>query len=85
MSVCETIQLINFNIGGVGTTALQDFSEKWEVKREKTLSDKFLSFIFPILLYTPRPLWEADCELRANRLAEVQDCADPLNANNQAG
>ena len=30
-------------------------------------------------------LGEADCELRANRLAEVQDCADPLNANNQAG
>lgn len=23
-----------------------------------------------------------NCELRANRLAEVQDCADPLNANN---
>ena len=34
----ERILLINFNIGGVGTTALQDFSEKWEVKREKTLS-----------------------------------------------
>ena len=44
------------------------------MKREKTLSDNF-----------PRPLWEADCELRANRLAEVQACADPLNANNQAG
>ena len=33
----------------------------------------------------PSPkLGEADCELRANRLAEVHDCADPLNANNQA-
>ena len=38
------------------------------------------------VFYLPlAPLWEADCELRANRLAEVQDCADPLNANNQAG
>ena len=34
---------------------------------------------------SPRPIGEADCELRANRLAEVQGCADPLNANNQAG
>ena len=33
---------------------------------------------------SPRPDGEADCELRANRLAEVQGCADPLNANNQA-
>ena len=33
----------------------------------------------------PSPkLGEADCELRANRLAKVQDCADPLNASNQA-
>ena len=38
------------------------------------------------VFYIPlAPLWEADCELRANRLAEVQDCVDPLNASNQAG
>ena len=46
MSECETIQLIIFNIGVVDTTALQDFSEKWEVKREKTLSDKFFLSYF---------------------------------------
>ena len=74
-----------YNIGGVGTTALQDFSEKWEVKREKTLSDKFFLSYFQHFYIPLAHLWEADCELRANRLAEVQDCADPLNANNQAG
>ena len=42
-------------------------------------------FIIILVILSPpfRPL-SADCELRANRLAEVQDCADLLNASNQA-
>lgn len=50
--------------------------------------DMSLRMLHPVMPHITERVWQlipkADCEQRANRLAELQGCADPLNASNQA-
>ena len=68
---------------------LQDSTLKANTQRVlRYVLDMSLRMLHPIMPHITEQVWQlipkADCELRANRLAELQGCADPLNASNQA-
>lgn len=68
---------------------LQDSALKANTQRVlRYVLDMSLRMLHPIMPHITERVWQlipkADCELRANRLAELQGCADPLNASNQA-
>lgn len=68
---------------------LQDSELKANTQRVlRYVLDMSLRMLHPIMPHITERVWQlipkADCEQRANRLAELQGCADPLNASNQA-
>lgn len=68
---------------------LQDSALKANTQRVlRYVLDMSLRMLHPIMPHITERVWQlipkADCELRANSLAELQGCADPLNASNQA-
>ena len=68
---------------------LQDSTLKANTQRVlRYVLDMSLRMLHPIMPHITEQVWQlipkADCELRANRLAELQGCADPLNASNQS-
>ncbi len=68
---------------------LQDNKLKANTQRVlRYVLDMSLRMLHPIMPHITEQIWQlipkADCELRANRLAELQDCAAPLNAGSQA-
>lgn len=68
---------------------LQDSELKANTQRVlRYVLDMSLRMLHPVMPHITERVWQlipkADCEQRANRLAELQGCADPLNANNQA-
>ena len=68
---------------------LQDSELKANTQRVlRYVLDMSLRMLHPVMPHITERVWQlipkADCEQRANRLAELQGCADPLNASNQA-
>ncbi len=68
---------------------LQDSALKANTQRVlRYVLDMSLRMLHPIMPHITECVWQlipkADCELGANRLAELQGCADQLNASNQA-
>lgn len=68
---------------------LQDSELKANTQRVlRYVLDMSLRMLHPVMPHITERVWQlipkADCELRANSLAELQGCADPLNASNQA-
>lgn len=68
---------------------LQDSELKANTQRVlRYVLDMSLRMLHPIMPHITERVWQlipkADCEQRANRLAELHGCADPLNASNQA-
>ncbi|CDE60014.1 valine--tRNA ligase [Fusobacterium sp. CAG:439] len=68
---------------------LQDRELKANTQRVlRYVLDMSLRMLHPVMPHITERVWQlipkADCEQRANRLAELQGCADPLNASNQA-
>ena len=68
---------------------LQDNKLKANTQRVlRYVLDMSLRMLHPIMPHITERVWQlipkADCELRANKLVELQGCADPLNASNQA-
>ena len=68
---------------------LQDNNLKANTQRVlRYVLDMSLRMLHPIMPHITERVWQlipkADCELRANKLVELQGCADPLNASNQA-
>ena len=68
---------------------LQDSTLKANTQRVlRYVLDMSLRMLHPIMPHITEQVWQlipkADCELRANRLAKLQGCADPLNASNQS-
>ena len=68
---------------------LQDSELKANTQRVlRYVLDMSLRMLHPIMPHITERVWQlipkADCEQRANRLAELQGCADPLIASNQA-
>ena len=67
---------------------LQDNNLKANTQRIlRYVLDMSLRMLHPIMPHITECVWQlipkADCELSANRLAELQGCAEPLNASNQ--
>ena len=68
---------------------LQDNNLKANTQRVlRYVLDMSLRMLHPIMPHITERVWQlipkADCELRANKLVELQGCADPLNTSNQA-
>ena len=68
---------------------LQDRELKANTQRVlRYVLDMSLRMLHPVMPHITERVWQlipkADCEQRANRLAELQGCADPLHASNQA-
>ena len=67
---------------------LQDNNLKTNTQRIlRYVLDMLLRMLHPIMPHITECVWQlipkADCKLSANRLAELQGCAEPLNASNQ--
>ena len=68
---------------------LQDNTLKANTQRVlRYVLDMSLRMLHPIMPHITEQIWQlipkADCDLRANRLAKLQGCADLLDASNQA-